>query len=104
VASELPSEASAVLALRAKASATLLFRWGDIELATHFFCEDDLEFDFRPDDIHGQAQLDHLTSFVSGIGRLIQKRIVVYHEGWEMNPILTYDFQADDIRYLPQRI
>src|SRR4051812_4012983 len=44
-AAELPSEACAIIALRAMASPSLLFRWRDIEFATHFFGEDDLEFD-----------------------------------------------------------
>jgi hypothetical protein len=100
----LPSEASEIIALRATANPSLLFRWGDIDLATHFFGDDDLEFDFRPEDIHGQTQLDQLLSFVSSVGRLLGKTVLVYPEGWEMSQFFTYDTKTDGITYSPQSI
>src|SRR5678816_2808310 len=85
----LPSEAAEIIASRATASPTLLFRWGDIDLATHFFGANDLEFDFRPEHVHSQTfdfrpehvhsqtQLDHLLSFTARLGRLLGKTILV---------------------------
>ena len=103
-AAELPLEASSIIALRATASPSLLFRWADIDVATHFFGHDDLEFDFRPGEICSQAQLDQLVCFISRIGRLLKKTILVYREGWEVNPFLTYDPADDNVDYSPQSI
>ncbi len=100
----LPSDASSIIALRATATPLLIFRWGDIDVATHFFGADDLEFDFRPEDIRGQEQLDQLISFIHGVGGLLHKSVLVYPEGCEMNPFFIYDPQTDDIAYSPQRI
>jgi hypothetical protein len=100
----LPSEVSPIIETRSIATPLLLFRWGDIEFATHFFCVDDLEFDFRSEEIRGQPQLDQLLSFLSGVGQLLGKTILVYNEGWEMNPFFIYDGQRDEITYAPQSI
>ena len=100
----LPSQAAEIIASRATASPILLFRWGDIDLATHFFGANDLEFDFRPEHVHSQTQLDHLLSFTARLGRLLGKTILVYHEGWEMSPFLVFDAQTDATTYSPQSI
>jgi hypothetical protein len=100
----MPAKALSIIASRATVSPALLFRWGDIELATHFFGDDDLEFDFPPGNVRGQTQLDQLASFIFHVGRLLRKAILVYQEGWEMNPFFTYQPQTDDIVYSPQRI
>jgi len=103
-AAALPSEASEIIRLRSTATPSLQFRWADIDIATHFFGDDDLEFDFRPEDVHGRPQLDQLLSFVSGIGRLLRKTIVVYHEGWEVSPFFVYHPETDAIAYSRQSI
>ena len=100
----LPSQTSAVIALWATATPSLLFRWGDIDVATHFLGDNDLQFDFRADNIRGQAQLNQLLTFVSGVGRLVGKTILVYHEGWEMSPFFRYDPMRDGISYSPHSI
>ncbi len=101
VPAPLPKDSSSILATRKTASPTLLFRWSGIEIASHFFGEDDLEFDFRPQDVRSQRELELLASFVTCIGRLLHKSVVVYHEGWEMSPFLLYDHESDDVRYVP---
>ncbi|PYJ09087.1 MAG: hypothetical protein DMF06_11065 [Verrucomicrobia bacterium] len=103
-AAALPSEASSIIASRSTATPLLLFRWGDIEIATHFFGEDDLEFDFRPENVSGQRELDQLLSFVSSVGRLLSKAVLVYHEGWEVSPFFIYDRHTDEITYSPRSI
>ena len=93
-AAELPTSASAAIAMRGNASPALQFRWGTIEFATHFFGEDDLEFHFRPELIRSPSDLDKLLSFLAAIGSQIGKIVIVYHEGWEMSPFLEYNKQT----------
>jgi hypothetical protein len=101
-AAAFPSNAASIFAIRAAASPTLVFRWEDIEFATHFFAEDDLEFHFWLKDVRSQAQLEQLLSFITHVGGHLQKSVLVYHEGWEMNPFFYYDAKASSIRYSPQ--
>lgn len=102
-AAELPTSASAAIAMRGNASPALQFRWGTIEFATHFFGEDDLEFHFRPELIRSPSDLDKLLSFLAAIGSQIGKIVIVYHEGWEMSPFLEYNKQTCTVTYLPPR-
>ena len=103
-AAALPSDASSIFASRSTATPLLLFHWRDVELATHFFGADDLEFDYRAEDIRGQTELDQLLSFISSVGRLLRKTILVYHEGWEVSPFFVYDRHTDEITYSPRSI
>jgi hypothetical protein len=98
----LPFDVAEVFALREAFTPALVFDWGEIGFATHFHCEDMLEFHFWPKDVRSQAQLDQLFSFITEVGGCLHKAVIVYHEGWELNAFFRYDAEAGTIIHSPQ--
>src|SRR5688572_2072680 len=58
----------------------LTFRIGSIGLACHFFHDADIEFDFWPQDLAGQADLDDLLRFIQQLGDSVGKPVIVCPE------------------------
>jgi hypothetical protein len=92
----LPERASDIFAARSGASATLHIRPADdILVNTHFFSDDEIEFDFDPRELQGQVRLDVLCSFLRTIGSKLTKTIVVTPENTPDRPLLTYTPSED---------
>ena len=46
----------------------------------HFFCDDELELDFRPQDYNSPEQWEHLDSFLRGLAKAMQRDLIVTAE------------------------
>ena len=97
--SRLPTSVAEAFAARTDASALLTFRFGGIHFATHFFADDELEFDFYPNDIHGQSDLDSLLDFIQRIGDLLARPVSITPENSREDAFLVYQPDSHEFRY-----
>ena len=87
----LPGQVSDIFVARGEGSATLHIRpTPDILVNTHFFSDDEIEFDFDPRELQGQDRLDVLCSFLRIIGSTLDRPVVVTPENSSDRPLLTY--------------
>ncbi len=94
----LPEQVSDIFATRGQASTTLHIRpTPDILVNTHFFSDDEIEFDFDRRELQGQDQLDVLCSFLRTIGSRLNKPIVITPENTPHQPLLTYTPAGDRV-------
>lgn len=98
---EWPASAVAAFATQAHASPALWFRFGGIHFAAHFFTEAEVEFDFRPEDVCSQQELDALLSFIQRIGDLLAKPVVVTPENQMDEAFLSYQPATREFRATP---
>jgi hypothetical protein len=66
----------------------------------HFFIEEEIELDFDPSDINGQATLNALVDFVEQIGEGLKKSVVITPESQHGKPILLYRGPVSGVEYL----
>jgi len=91
-----------VPALLAHPAAHLLsIRVGRLDLNCHFFSEDEVEFDFVPNGLN-EEDLRSLLTFMSSLGRLTGKLVVMTPENVRTHPIFRFDPQRGTIEYLPR--
>lgn len=65
-----------------------------IKLNAHFFSPEEVEFDFDPRDLRGQADLETVIEFVRTIGRALQQTVCIGIESAAPRP-------PEDLRYEP---
>jgi hypothetical protein len=62
---------------------------------THFFTEDEIEFDLSPTEVRGQTELDAVCTFLRVVARAVDKPIVLTPEGLPSRHLLAYDPATD---------
>ena len=97
---EVPT-ADVALAVTTRATSSLRVIAGGIVFHCHFFSPDEIEFDFAPEDVDGPERLQTLLDFVSGLGRVTGKPVLVALEGGLEFPFLRYDPFQSTIEFLP---
>lgn len=88
-----------VFALRDK-SPLLMFQVGKVELACHFFGEEQIEFDFWPDDIETEKDLQPLLDFIRTVGRMTGKEVILTPESSQESPFMRYQPGGDKLERL----
>ena len=99
--SQLPASVSESFAARQHSSPSLTFRLGGVHFATHFFSDDELEFDFSPSDIHCQGDLDLLLGFIQRVGDLLTKPVSITPENCREDAFLVYHPDSRAVSYTP---
>ena len=97
----LPTSASAVLALRAQSSPVLNLDVQGIDLACHFFTDTEIEFDLLPQQVRDEATLSAVLGFMTEIGSLLGKTVILTPENWQKSPIFKYDPASQQTTYCP---
>ncbi|MCW2503650.1 MAG: hypothetical protein JWO79_1934 [Actinomycetia bacterium] len=72
----------------------------DVHINAHFFSPDEIEVDFAPEELQGQARLDVLCDFIAEVGQRLGQRVVVTPENGRTHPLIEYDVMANRIRRL----
>jgi hypothetical protein len=94
----LPQQYGDIIAARSDASTTLtIWPTPDIAVNTHFFSDDEIEFDFEPGELQGQDRLDVLCAFLRTIGGTLNKPVVLTPENNPDWPLLTYTPDDDRV-------
>jgi hypothetical protein len=70
---------------------------GRFTLNCHFFCEEEIEFDMRPQDVDA-ASFPQLVGFLTAIGTALQRNVFVTYENHPGLPILVYEAATNQVR------
>ena len=94
----LPPQVSDIFAVPGDAATTLTIRpMPDIAVNTHFFSDDEIDFDVDPGELQGQDRLDVLCSFLRTVGRTLGKPVVLTPENNPAWPLITYTPDDDRV-------
>jgi hypothetical protein len=85
-----PATVREVLSLRDTASLMLQVTVGRVTVNTHFFCEDEIEFDIDPRELASQTDFDALLSFMRQLGDTVRRHVLLTPEGGREYPIISY--------------
>lgn len=91
VVQPLPDSVEQAFAARVSGNPMLCFNVGRALMVFHFFCEDEIECDFVPNEITSQTDLDTLLCFVHQLGKATRKRVVITPENGRELPFITHD-------------
>ena len=94
-----PDSVEQAFAARASTSPMLRFSVGRVLIVFHFFCEDEIECHFVPNEITSQADLDALLAFVRQVGDATRKRVIITPENSRELPFITYDPKSRDFEH-----
>jgi len=95
----LPAQASEILADREVAK-LLSFRVGEVQLNCHFFAEEEIDFDLDPTEVRDSTQVDALTRFMSQLGQVTRKVVLLTPESAPEIPILRLDPADGEVTYV----
>ena len=98
---QLPSAEEALTRSRARSCLLRVALTPLINLNTHFFAADEVEFDFDPREVLDQDDLDQVCGFMRTVGRAIGKPVWLGIEGGPPRPPanLRYDPADDSFSY-----
>jgi hypothetical protein len=91
VVQPLPDLVEQALAVRVFGSPMLRIQVGRGLVVFHFFCEEEIEGDFVPNEITSQAALDVLLAFVRLVGDVTHKQVLITPESQRELPFITFD-------------
>ncbi|GIF66239.1 hypothetical protein Ais01nite_42740 [Asanoa ishikariensis] len=98
----LPQKVSDIFTGREETGTTLsIWPVADIAVNTHFFADDEIEFDFDPQELQGQDRLDVLCAFLRAMGSALNKPVVFTPENNPNRPLLTYIPSSDRVTAMP---
>lgn len=86
-----PDSAAAIFAERHDATIALDFEVHGIELACHFFTQDEIEFDLPPEQVNSPERFSALQHFLRLLATTVGKRVVLSPESAPTSPILIVD-------------
>jgi hypothetical protein len=72
-----------------------------IDLACHFFTDTEIEFDLLPQQVRDEATLSAVLGFMTEIGSLLGKTVILTPENWQKSPIFKYDPSNQQTTYCP---
>jgi hypothetical protein len=98
----LPGQVRQIFNLRPEGGAAkLALRVGGVLLHCHFFSDEEIEFDFWPEDVKAQAELDALLAFMVDLHRVTQKAVLLTPENYKESPIFRVDVASSKVIYMP---
>ncbi|MEH0937760.1 hypothetical protein [Micromonospora psammae] len=87
----LPQRAADIFAHRCEAAVTMhIWPAPQLMVNTHFFSEDEVEFDFDRTELQGQNQLDLLCCFMRSLGRQLGKPVRLTPENSPEHTLVIY--------------
>lgn len=97
----LPQQAADIFALRRAEATVTMHIWPapNMLVNTHFFSDDEVEFDFDRTELQGQHHLDVLCRFMRSLGHQLGKPVRLTPENGPEHPLLVYSPPED--RFTP---
>lgn len=88
----LPQQITDIFASRRSQAAVTMHIWPapTMLVNTHFFSDDEIEFDFDRTELQGQHQLDALCWFMRSLGRQLGKPVRLTPENSPQHPLVIY--------------
>ena len=85
-----PASIEQAFAVRPSSHPMLRIKVGSTLVVFHFFSDEEVECDVDPREISSQPDLDALLGFVSQLGDLTGKRVVITPENMRNEPFISY--------------
>lgn len=102
IAMELPTSVKEIFDARECATPLLKLYISRVCFHCHFYCEKEVEFDFRTDDVNGPEGLQVVLNFMYLLGKETLREVVVTPENDKELLILSYDFISDSLLVRPR--
>ncbi|WP_152532133.1 hypothetical protein [Leptolyngbya sp. Heron Island J] len=87
------------LEIRKKACPLMHVEMMGIAIACHFFTDENIEFDIDPRQVVNQQDLDAILDFMTFLGNLLQKTVVLTPENLEDIPLIQFFPKAQTFSY-----
>jgi hypothetical protein len=98
----LPHDVGEIFRHRGEAATTLhIWPAPNIMVNSHFFSEDEIEFDFDPRQLHGQDDLDVMCTVLHLVGTTLNQRVYVTPENTADRALLVYDPSTSRVTAAP---
>jgi hypothetical protein len=94
-----PRTVAEVFAAGQDHSVLVSYALGNQVLNCHFFDEAEIEFDIDPRQVDGQDAADELTGFMTTIGRLISKPVILTQENDQAAMIARFDPETGSVEW-----
>lgn len=98
----LPSDVRNIFELKEEGSGFLCVDVNGIPLNCHFFDEAEIEFDLDPRDVDTESKLDELFEFMTELGRLLEKPVLLTPENTHSTHLFRFDPVSQMIEHRPQ--
>ena len=98
---DLPRPVADIFPIGDRAVASLSFDVGGIDVACHFFTEEQIEFDLRPEEVTGPERLAVLVSFLRELSTAVGKPAVLTMENVPDAVILRADPVSGTVVWVP---
>jgi hypothetical protein len=73
----------------------------DIRVNCHFFTPEEIELDIDPSEVVRDDQADRVMGFISDLGRVLQKRVILTWENMRNAVVFEYLPERGTVEYLP---
>ena len=98
---EFPREVTAIFSKRVEANTWLNIDVNGIDVACHFFTEDEIEFDLDPRHIDDETMFGHLCEFMRRLGQHLDQSVILTPENNQDRIIIQYLLPEDKFVYTP---
>lgn len=96
-----PEGIGEVFRLRDEKALTLRIDLNGVSINTHFFTEEEIEFDIDPREVDSSSAAEDVLSFMSDLGNLLSKEVVLTPENASTIPIYRFLPSMTVPEYLP---
>ena len=97
----LPATAAEIFPIWKQAAPLLNFDVGGIDFACHFFTEDEIEFDLRPEEVTGPERLASLVAFLGRLAAVLRKPALLTMENMREVVFLQADPVSGTVAWIP---
>jgi hypothetical protein len=98
---DLPAQVAEIFPIRERASPSLSFDLSGIDVACHFFTQEEIEFDLRPEEVTGPERLAAVVSFLRELATAVGKPAVLTMESVPGAVILRADPVSGTVVWVP---
>lgn len=89
----------AALEIRNHASPYMLIDASGVQIACHFFTDEEIEFDIDPRQVNNQQDLDEVINFMIFLGNLLLKKAILTPENTLSSIIIDYNPKTEIVQY-----
>jgi hypothetical protein len=98
---QLPASVEHICELRRHSTPLLQFEVGPVTLDCHFFCDEEIELSFWPEDIRSSDDFGQVLGFLRTLSGVLAKKILATPENAVELPILTCSPTTSMVEYHP---
>ena len=97
----MPEDVTEIFRKRDEVTVLMSLALGGIIINSHFFTDQQIEFDIDPREINSEEKLNQLFGFMRGIGQLLQKEVLLTSENAQEIIIFRYMPDTERVEHNP---